>query len=1344
MWKDHHKRLKTRVLSVLAASAVAGGQLFAAIPYNAAAAGTPITGAAYTADAEEEPELWTDETSFPTSGCYKLGCDITDMFVSVSESLDIDLNGHTVEVESITCFGNVIIRDTSSWKKGSINGTGTDTLFSVYGELELYGGTINGYSRGSIDGTVSLYGEGSFKMYGGTVTADYCQALSLGRSSGTTLLAGGTLKSVNKDDSVSPYHCSAINTNDGYTGTLNITGTSISSELGDAIRSNSNDGSITISGGRINSASGYGVNCTGDIPLNLEGRIDISGKKGGIYLPKGKKVNLTGSISSVNVNVYAEGSGVITEGFGDLGYGSYVVPYLRNAGVNGTISLDESGELRFDVDGTATETTSTTTTTTATTTTATTTTATTTTTTTTTAETTTSTTAAAERYAVIKDNVTWDEAEAYCKSVNGHLAVITSPDEQAQIKELISESGATRIWLGGKRDEDEVFSWITGETFTYTNWNPGEPNNLDRIENCILVYYNGRWNDESGDHTAWFICEWENDADIPDYLPEVTTTTTATTTTTTTPTPTTPTTTTTTTTTAATTVTTTNTDPVPPAPHKLDIDGEMTVKEMNIDEIRAAGIDLGDAANYHVFKYEIKMTFDAEPVIINKYEAKSSSSGSSGGHGTTDGYYISSSVTIGNTPAKVIGYYETAHEEMYMVIRGESKWLKEFYDVQLIVLNKDGSGESLTDCTATLNSPAGLTLVNCERSQHFDKLESGSPYMIHWYLRGDEAGDYDLTASLSGWSNGEEYTYNFKSKNTLHVYAGNALKMRITIPQYSFYDEDYPVRISFINVSDKPIYNIEHTIFGFTQSSKLTISRYRNGVCVSTEEHFENLQSVSLNKKCSIDVLDPGEEIVAYITIHDIWKSVLEKQILDQKIAADLVTLVSGLSKDPTCLVINFASTLYKSILDSIVVAHVVQCVDVATLEGSTTTVPHEVVVTDISPELAEKYKFSLVQNLAKDLTGWALDQTELDVVQAVYDGGVFFEGVNGAENPGDLISPSAQYALSFMPDGFDWTSDAYTLGEDIYYRVRTPEGGGNVEFSVEESNELVKPAPAANVKRMMSDSDFDIEVIKGDYTIGENGKLIFKSEGIVKLTPRKAGVTANVRAVAENGEETRVPIRIVDEHECEGDFFILCMPGEDRGAIRASFCSTCHKLLDCKQLSQNVVAMFSNGECYDDIRGAVADASSYGEGIKLYIFGELNIVEDVTIPKDLTLVITPDTVITVKDGCKLMAKGKVEDYSGKNYDLSGNGPVIAVTTTATETTTTTETTSTTSDSTTTTTAAVTTTTTAASETTTTENGTSTMPDTGYPVSFGMIAGLAALMTAAGAALVIRSRKEEE
>ena len=562
--------------------------------------------------------------------------------------------------------------------------------------------------------------------------------------------------------------------------------------------------------------------------------------------------------------------------------------------------------------------------------------------------------------------------------------------------------------------------------------------------------------------------------------------------------------------------------------------------------------------------------------------------------------------------------------------------------------------------------------------------------------------------------------------------------MRITIPQYSFYDEDYPIKISFINVSDKPIYNIEHTILGFSQSSKLTISRYNNGVFLGTEEHFENLQSGTLNKTVSVGVLNPGDEVVADIYIHDIWKSILEQEINDQKIAADTITLISGVSKDPACLAINLASTVYKSVLDSIVVAHVMKSVEVATLAGSTTTIPHEVVVTDISPELAEKYKFSLAKNMARDLTGWILDQTELDVVPSIYDGCVFFEDVNGAESFDDLRDPSIEYGMSFLPDELDFVSDAYTLGEDIYWQVRTPEGGGDVEFYVETADGTVQPAPAANVKvqSAISDDNFDIEVVKGDYTVGDNGRLILKSQAIVKVTPKKAGIRATVCAVAENGEEeTRVPIEVVDKHECKGDFFILSMPAEGHGAVRASFCSTCHKLLNCKQLPKEVVAMLSNGECYDDIRGALADFANYGEGLKLYIFGEINIVEDVTVPEDLTLVITPDTVINVSDGCKFIAKGKVEDYSGKGYDLSGNGPVVPVTTTPTETTTTSESTTTT---------ATTTTTTTAPVITTTENGTSTMPETGYPVSFGMIAGLAALMTAAGAALVLRNRKENE
>ena len=104
---------------------------------------------------------------------------------------------------------------------------------------------------------------------------------------------------------------------------------------------------------------------------------------------------------------------------------------------------------------------------------------------------------------------------------------------------------------------------------------------------------------------------------------------------------------------------------------------------------------------------------------------------------------------------------------------------------------------------------------------------------------------------------------------------------------------------------------------------------------------------------------------------------------------------------------------------------------------------------------------------------------------------------------------------------------------------------------------------------------------------------------------------------------------------------------------------------------------MLSNGECYDDIRGAIADAAKSEEELKLYIFGDINIVENVTIPEDLMLVIVPDTIINVNNGCKLIAKGEVKDFSGYDYDLSGNGPISSkITTTSVTTTVTTTTTS--------------------------------------------------------------------
>ncbi len=202
------------------------------------------------------------------------------------------------------------------------------------------------------------------------------------------------------------------------------------------------------------------------------------------------------------------------------------------------------------------------------------------------------------------------------------------------------------------------------------------------------------------------------------------------------------------------------TESVPPPPHRLDIQGDMTVKEMSLADLKKAGINLEDASNYHVFEYDLEMKFEAKTVHIKKFDII----GDIGGTDYIDAPPIQNGlgkerpngsgrlqpvVTIDDKPAKVIDYVETEKEEMYMVISGECKWLKEFFDVQLIVINKDSSHESLTGCSATLNVPDGLSLVNCENTQNIGVLASNSAYTVNWYVRGDKAGEIMLLQLIS-------------------------------------------------------------------------------------------------------------------------------------------------------------------------------------------------------------------------------------------------------------------------------------------------------------------------------------------------------------------------------------------------------------------------------------------------------------------------------------------------------------------------------------------------------------------------------------------------------------------
>ncbi len=90
----------------------------------------------------------------------------------------------------------------------------------------------------------------------------------------------------------------------------------------------------------------------------------------------------------------------------------------------------------------------------------------------------------------------------------GYLACITSAAENNFLTQrLLLNAESAPFWIGGYQmpgyaEPAQGWAWITGEPFVYTNWHPGEPNDL-YDEDYLQIYGGnppgvGHWNDEFG------------------------------------------------------------------------------------------------------------------------------------------------------------------------------------------------------------------------------------------------------------------------------------------------------------------------------------------------------------------------------------------------------------------------------------------------------------------------------------------------------------------------------------------------------------------------------------------------------------------------------------------------------------------------------------------------------------------------------------------------------------------------------------------------------------------------------------------------------------------------------
>ena len=94
------------------------------------------------------------------------------------------------------------------------------------------------------------------------------------------------------------------------------------------------------------------------------------------------------------------------------------------------------------------------------------------------------------RYKVIEGSFTWQEAKVDAEARGGHMATITSPEEQVVILQLTtpySQPTAT-FWAGGSDAAIEgQWTWVTGEAWSYTGpkWAPDNSGDEDYLSVAI-------------------------------------------------------------------------------------------------------------------------------------------------------------------------------------------------------------------------------------------------------------------------------------------------------------------------------------------------------------------------------------------------------------------------------------------------------------------------------------------------------------------------------------------------------------------------------------------------------------------------------------------------------------------------------------------------------------------------------------------------------------------------------------------------------------------------------------------------------------------------------------------
>ncbi|MBP3458126.1 MAG: PKD domain-containing protein, partial [Lachnospiraceae bacterium] len=373
------------------------------------------------------------------------------------------------------------------------------------------------------------------------------------------------------------------------------------------------------------------------------------------------------------------------------------------------------------------------------------------------------------------------------------------------------------------------------------------------------------------------------------------------------------------------------------------ITGNLTVERMELDELIEKGVDLSAPENYNTYKFSVELWFAASPLPV-VYDVTYSDelfyrTGSidcvagrgriSNGNGTLN-IELLKPEEVEADDMEINGYVPTI---TYLQTTQSVSWLKDMYDVQLGIINNADSGYTVTEASATLNLPEGLSLAATKSGQtlttKLPDIGGQETAFASWVVKGDKTETYDLSASFHGVLQPFEADIDaqFEAQMECEVKGGEGIVIYVS-PEDAYYPgEDYYIQFKIVNESDRNFYNFSTSLGEYkaaSQKQEVYIKDYETGELIAVQRATGMTYQSKAAAKCpTLPVLYDGDVIEVGVfspgqTIYGTYCVKMGNQESDTtyfKLVNQLVTTLEGSNLGVEVVVNPVPSHIYKYVL---------------------------------------------------------------------------------------------------------------------------------------------------------------------------------------------------------------------------------------------------------------------------------------------------------------------------------------------------------------------------------------------------------------------------------------------